>query len=170
GFNYTTVLDVIAAFVFALIYATYRKSRRDMDEDMAPYAKDVVCGMQVEKAHAPARATHDGKTFYFCSDRCEQRFAANPAKFVDGAGAASTATAELASADDDGVVLDPVCGMRVATTATALRHDHAGRAYFFCSAGCRDAFATDPLRYLGGGAPGVELHQTKFTPPGRKTE
>jgi YHS domain-containing protein/uncharacterized membrane protein YraQ (UPF0718 family) len=170
GFNYTTVLDVIAAFVFALIYATYRKSRRDMDEDMAPYAKDVVCGMQVEKAHAPARATHDGKTFYFCSDRCEQRFAANPAKFVDGAGAASTDTADLASADDDGVVLDPVCGMRVATTATALRHDHAGRAYFFCSAGCRDAFATDPLRYLGGGAPGVELHQTKFTPPGRKTE
>jgi uncharacterized membrane protein YraQ (UPF0718 family) len=85
GFNYTTVLDVIAAFVFALIYATYRKSRHDMDEKMAPYAKDVVCGMQVEKAHAPARTSHDGMTFYFCSDRCQHRFSADPQRYRGGA-------------------------------------------------------------------------------------
>ena len=80
GVNYTTVLNVIAALVFSCIYAAYRRSRRSMDEDAAPYAKDVVCGMQVEKAHAPARTTHDGKTFYFCSDRCQHRFRADPAE------------------------------------------------------------------------------------------
>ena len=34
-----------------------------------------VCGMQVEMAHAPASAAHDGQRVYFCSDRCAERFA-----------------------------------------------------------------------------------------------
>ncbi|HEY2673476.1 MAG TPA: XdhC family protein [Rugosimonospora sp.] len=43
--------------------------------------------------------------------------------------------------------LDPVCGMRVAVTPDALRHEHAGRAWYFCGTGCRDAFADAPDRY-----------------------
>jgi Cu+-exporting ATPase len=33
------------------------------------------------------------------------------------------------------------------------RHEHAGRTYYFCSAGCRTKFAADPERYLGERAP-----------------
>jgi uncharacterized protein len=84
GVNYTTVLNIIAALVFTAIYATYRRSRHSMDEDVAPYAKDVVCGMQVEKAHAPARTSHGGKTFYFCSDHCREAFVANPDRHLGG--------------------------------------------------------------------------------------
>ena len=41
---------------------------------------------------------------------------------------------------------DPVCGMRV-DRIKALRSEHLGGAYFFCSAGCRDAFDAEPQRY-----------------------
>src|SRR5206468_12689640 len=42
---------------------------------------------------------------------------------------------------------DPVCGMAVAVTAPANRLDHAGRTWYFCGSGCRDAFADAPDRY-----------------------
>ena len=45
------------------------------------YAIDPVCGMQVQTANAPARATHEGRTFYFCADRCRERFEGEPARF-----------------------------------------------------------------------------------------
>jgi Cu+-exporting ATPase len=43
---------------------------------------------------------------------------------------------------------DPVCGMRVDPDAASHRADHAGRPYYFCSAGCRTRFLADPQRYL----------------------
>jgi P-type Cu+ transporter len=43
---------------------------------------------------------------------------------------------------------DPVCGMKVDPHTTAHRHSHRGRAYFFCSGGCRSKFAADPEKYL----------------------
>jgi Cu+-exporting ATPase len=49
-------------------------------------------------------------------------------------------------------VLDPVCGMSVDPHTTPHRHQHAGRTYYFCCAGCRTKFAADPARYLGGAA------------------
>ena len=45
-------------------------------------------------------------------------------------------------------VKDPVCGMTVDSSATAHSSDHQGRAYFFCSAGCKTKFQADPDRYL----------------------
>ena len=42
---------------------------------------------------------------------------------------------------------DPVCGMDV-TDQSGYRHEHAGRMYFFCSAGCRSKFAGNPGKYL----------------------
>ena len=38
------------------------------------YAIDPVCGMQVEKANAPAHVVHDGNDVWFCSDRCRERY------------------------------------------------------------------------------------------------
>jgi xanthine dehydrogenase accessory factor len=45
--------------------------------------------------------------------------------------------------------VDPVCGMTVATGPATPRHEHAGRTWYFCAAGCRSAFAADPGRYGG---------------------
>ena len=40
--------------------------------------KDPICGMTVDEATA-LHAERDGKTFYFCSDHCRQKFLAAPA-------------------------------------------------------------------------------------------
>ena len=48
------------------------------------------------------------------------------------------------------VALDPVCGMKVDTTANKPVHSHDGQQYHFCSQGCHDKFAADPEHYLSG--------------------
>jgi xanthine dehydrogenase accessory factor len=45
--------------------------------------------------------------------------------------------------------LDPVCGMTVAITASALSLELDGDTYYFCGPGCRESFERDPGRYLG---------------------
>ncbi len=52
------------------------------------------------------------------------------------------------AADDDGRVLDPVCGMRVDPHTTKHRAEHDGRTYSFCCNGCRTKFEADPDKYL----------------------
>jgi YHS domain-containing protein len=76
--NYTTVLNILFLAVFAVLYWLYRN--RERLGGGKGYAIDPVCGMQVETAHAPAQATHDGQTFWFCSDHCRERFEADPAR------------------------------------------------------------------------------------------
>ena len=83
---YTTVLNIIAAVGFGVLYWLYRSHRFAAEVDN-PYAKDVMCGMQVEKANAPATATVDARTFYFCSDGCRAAFVARHAAARQGKGA-----------------------------------------------------------------------------------
>jgi len=45
-------------------------------------------------------------------------------------------------------VRDPVCGMLVDPHTAKHRHQHQGRTYYFCSAGCRTKFEADPKKYL----------------------
>ncbi len=47
--------------------------------------RDVVCGMQVDPARAAGSTEHQGKTYYFCSKGCLQRFQTDPAKYLDPA-------------------------------------------------------------------------------------
>jgi len=39
--------------------------------------KDPFCGMTVDEATS-LHAERDGKTFYFCSDNCQQKFQSTP--------------------------------------------------------------------------------------------
>jgi Cu+-exporting ATPase len=48
------------------------------------------------------------------------------------------------------IVKDPVCGMTVDPHTTPHRHEHLGRTFYFCSAGCKARFEAAPERYLGG--------------------
>lgn len=45
-------------------------------------------------------------------------------------------------------VKDPVCGMDVDPATAKHQTDHAGTTYYFCSAGCRTKFESDPAKYL----------------------
>jgi len=49
-----------------------------------PQAKDPVCGMIVVPQRAAARAEHDGKTYFFCSVGCSQKFQTDPQRFLSG--------------------------------------------------------------------------------------
>jgi xanthine dehydrogenase accessory factor len=44
--------------------------------------------------------------------------------------------------------LDPVCGMTVRADRTSFPYELDGTTYFFCCAGCRQAFEKDPAGYL----------------------
>ena len=43
---------------------------------------------------------------------------------------------------------DPVCGMNVNPATTKHVHEHAGKNYYFCCAGCVEKFKTNPQTYL----------------------
>ena len=49
---------------------------------------DPVCGMQVDETTAAAKATHAGKTYYFCSQSCADDFKKNPTKYTQTAATA----------------------------------------------------------------------------------
>jgi YHS domain-containing protein len=45
-------------------------------------AKDPVCGVSVQKEGA-STGQFIGQTYYFCSERCRERFQALPTRFVE---------------------------------------------------------------------------------------
>ena len=45
-------------------------------------ATDPVCGMAVDPHATPHRATEGGRTFYFCSTGCRQKFEADPTRYL----------------------------------------------------------------------------------------
>lgn len=56
------------------------------DLNMAPMAKDPVCGMDVDPGEATAKglvAEHKGETYYFCGKGCLLDFGDDPDKFFD---------------------------------------------------------------------------------------
>jgi len=67
----------------------------------APRAKDPVCGMMVHPQKAAGKCEHGGKTYFFCSARCKERFQQEPEKYLAAPGTAgmehATATPPAAS-------------------------------------------------------------------------
>ena len=43
---------------------------------------------------------------------------------------------------------DPVCGMTVDPARAKATHEHAGKTYYFCCAGCQAEIQADPAKYL----------------------
>jgi Cu+-exporting ATPase len=44
--------------------------------------KDPVCGMQVDPAKAAGSSENNGKTYYFCSASCKQKFDRDPKQYA----------------------------------------------------------------------------------------
>lgn len=153
--DWTTWLDLAAIVAFAVLYWLHRSGQRFGAG--AGYAKDPVCGMQVEVAHAPASTEHGGQRIVFCSERCRDRFVADPARVAKATTPAATATAAApattatatapaATEGQAGVRLDPVCGMVVDPTHAAAHLHLGGAEHWFCSTGCAEAFASQHSR------------------------
>lgn len=47
--------------------------------------KDPVCGMAVNPEKAAGASVHAGKTYYFCSTSCHDKFEKEPAKYAAAA-------------------------------------------------------------------------------------
>jgi YHS domain-containing protein/uncharacterized membrane protein YraQ (UPF0718 family) len=123
--NYTTYLNILFLGVFGVLFWLYRN--RERLGGGSRYAIDPVCGMQVERQLAPATTRSGEQTYYFCSDRCHDRFIANPVR--------RTSMSEH---------IDPICGMTVEPETAAAKREHAGKTYYFCGPGCAKAFDLKP--------------------------
>jgi YHS domain-containing protein len=44
--------------------------------------KDPVCGMMIDEGKAAGTATHDGRTYYFCSESCRTKFQQDPRHYA----------------------------------------------------------------------------------------
>ena len=44
--------------------------------------KDPICGMQVEEADAAGQSDYEGKTYYFCSSGCKEKFETDPVEYT----------------------------------------------------------------------------------------
>lgn len=80
-------------------------------------ARDPVCGMSVDMDKAKWRGEHAGETYYFCAERCRDRFLADPQRFLEPrapepvvAGAIYTCPMDP-EVRQEGPGSCPVCGM-----------------------------------------------------------
>ena len=53
-----------------------------MSTEILGTQKDPVCGMNVDPARAATTHAHAGKTYYFCCRGCQEKFRADPAKYL----------------------------------------------------------------------------------------
>jgi len=64
---------------------------KDTEKPDTSSVKDPVCGMNVDPNAGKPHLVHDGVTYHFCSDKCFDKFKADPAKYQDGPPAAEPA-------------------------------------------------------------------------------
>ena len=142
--NYTTYLNILFLAVFGLILWLYRN--RERLGGGAGYVIDPVCGMQVERQLAPANARSGGRINFFCSDRCRDRFVADPDRFPGGHHL--TINPDETRSPDMSQEIDPVCRMTVAPESAAAKREYVGKAYYFCNPGCAKAFDLKPENFV----------------------
>ena len=121
-------------------------------------ATDPVCGMNVDPKSEAGSAEHAGKTYYFCSKHCLERFTADPVKYV-GIPAASMPASQTT---------DPVCGMKIDPNSAGGSLQHGGETYYFCSKHCLARFKDDPAKYLHASpqpAPAAATAGAQYTCP-----
>ena len=139
--NYTTYLNILFLVVFGALFWLHRN--RERLGGGARYALDPVCGMQVERQLAPANAQTGGRAYFFCSDRCRDRFIANSDRYV---AAGQPAMAHQRESRRSNMIehIDPICGMTVDPKTAAAKRDYGGQTYYFCGPGCAKAFDRNP--------------------------
>ena len=54
----------------------------NLGKEVVLMVKDLVCGMQIDEKEAAGTSTYQGKTYYFCSIPCKEKFEKAPEQFV----------------------------------------------------------------------------------------
>ncbi len=76
-------VDDLVSYLHALVAtdgaAKVLPTRAEADVEV----QDPVCRMKIHRYHAAARSEYQGKTYYFCSDLCRDRFIQDPARYAD---------------------------------------------------------------------------------------
>ena len=164
SWNYTTFLNF--AFIVVAAGVWWLARHADRFGGGVGYAIDPVCAMQVRTADAPAITRLSGRTYYFCSDHCRERFDASPEQYVL---ASSSPDPERLTDRPVGVASrDPVCGMTVDPATAAAHRIYDGVDVWFCNPGCAESFDRDPERYLTqSGSTTASIRITLGTKDGR---
>ncbi len=156
-----------------------------MDTAQKQSLRDPVCGMLVNEQKAAGHSLYEGVDYYFCCKRCQQRFEADPQKYLNGKDASpqvepaahhqivqlvSLASSAPKPAATPAPVLhhDPVCGMNIEAQHAAGTFDYRGTKYFFCGVGCLEKFKANPSRYLDPQpqpAATSQAHDVEYTCP-----
>ncbi len=66
-----------------------RRMLRCMTMTNTTAVKDLVCGMDVEPATAPAQSEYQGQTYYFCGASCKEKFDRDPQRYIGKSGCCS---------------------------------------------------------------------------------
>ncbi|HLA41639.1 MAG TPA: HAD-IC family P-type ATPase, partial [Candidatus Glassbacteria bacterium] len=97
--------------------------------------KDLVCGMEIEEDSAAGTCQHNGQTYYFCNPSCQEKFRAEPEKYLNetiDTAVAETQATEGASQSaeytcpmhpevrEPEMTACPKCGMALEATLSAL--------------------------------------------------
>ena len=53
-----------------------------MAEPVREQLIDPICGMRMDPEEAPAVATYNGRSYYFCSDTHKEQFLREPEKYL----------------------------------------------------------------------------------------
>lgn len=127
---------------------------------------DPVCGMKIDPNTAKGgKSTFSGQDYFFCNPKCKAKFDANPESFAkkDSGSTAKHShdghaghnhshdhgACEMHKKPQDGLVTDPVCGMKIdPKTAKGGTSSLEGHDYFFCNPKCKTKFDADPHAYL----------------------
>jgi Cu+-exporting ATPase len=122
-------------------------------------SKDLVCGMSVDPGTARYKFDYQGKTYYFCSAGCAEKFQADPSKYTAEAAhprshspAAPGTPGAVPSPGAAASVTDPVCSMDVDPATAKHRLDYLGKTYYFCCTHCLEKFRSNPDNYLRASA------------------
>lgn len=59
-----------------------KNDRHSPDAGDADGVKDPVCGMAVDPEKTRSASVHQGKTYYFCSLSCRDKFEKSPARYI----------------------------------------------------------------------------------------
>ena len=111
---------------------------------------DPVCGMKVDTSRARFSQVHGGKTFFFCSGHCLEKFRATPNMFQNPAPQKHVELLVLSGgkATSSTSVKDPVCHMDVDPATAKFKFEHAGKTFYFCCGSCLEKFRALPVHYL----------------------
>jgi len=117
------------------------KTMTEKHSDATEKIIDSICGMAVSPETAHGELEFEKQRHYFCSKSCLETFkrqkgiADSPIIQID-----KPHSLEEMREDKSGSEIDPICRMKVNPATATGSFNHAGKTYYFCSAGCLQKF------------------------------